>query len=121
MLNLFTDEMRRNPFPLYEQMRNTTPVFQVPPPFDMWMVFDYETVKRVINEHATFSSRVPAPDNWFIFFDPPAHSKLRALISRAFTPRMIAGLEPRIERLSSDLLEKTMQGTTMDLAKDYAV
>jgi cytochrome P450 len=120
-MNLFSDEMRRNPFPVYNQMRSQSPVFKVPPPFDMWMVFDFENVKRVVNDEAAFSSRVPAPDNWFIFFDPPQHTKLRALISRAFTPRSVANLEPAIRQLSRELLDRAGGRGEMELAADYSV
>src|SRR6185503_2393597 len=120
MMNLFSTEMRRNPFPVYEQMRKASPVFRPPPPFNMWMVFDYDGVKRVVGEQEAFSSRVPAPDNWFIFFDPPQHTKLRALISRAFTPKSIASLEPQIRQLSRELLDPASARTEMDLAADYA-
>ena len=121
MMNLFSLETRRNPYPLYDQMRSSSPVFKAPPPFDMWMIFDFDTVKRVVSDHETFSSAVPAPDNWFIFFDPPRHTKLRALISRAFTPRMVANLEPRIRQLSRELLDKRIEDGEMDLAADYSV
>ena len=121
MLNLFSEEMRRDPFPVYEQMRKAAPVFRAPPPFSMWMVFDYEGVKRVISEHEVFSSRVPAPDNWFIFFDPPPHTKLRGLISRAFTPKSIANLEPHICQLSRELLDDVTMRAQIDLVADYAV
>src|SRR5262245_4474241 len=93
-MNLFSVEIRRNPYPVYDQLRAASPLLLVPPPFDAWMIFDYDSVKWALNDHETFSSRVPAPRNWFILFDPPAHTKLRVLISRAFTPRMIANLEP---------------------------
>jgi len=118
--NLFSDEMRRNPYPLYAQMREKSPVFYVPPPFDAWMIFDYQTVKWALNDHATFSSRVPAPD-WFIFSDPPSHTKLRGLISQAFTPRMVANLELRIRELSRALLTKTAERGEMDLVADYSI
>jgi cytochrome P450 len=121
MLNLFSEEMRRDPFPVYEQMRKAAPVFRAPPPFSMWMVFDHEGVKRVISEHEVFSSRVPAPDNWFIFFDPPQHTKLRGLISRAFTPKSIVNLEPHIRQLSRELLEGVGARAEIDLVADYAV
>ena len=120
MINLFSDDIRRNPFPAYEQMRQAAPVLEAPPPFDMWMVFDYDGVKRVVSDHACFTSRVPAPDNWFLFMDPPQHTKLRALISRAFTPKSITNLEPRIRELSSQLLEKLHGRPEVDLATDYA-
>jgi len=71
--------------------------------------------------HETFSSAVPAPPNWFIFMDPPAHTKLRALISRAFTPRMIVNLEPLIRDLSRELLDRVMHRGEMDVAADFSV
>jgi cytochrome P450 len=121
MKELFSDEARRNPFPIYAQMRAAYPTFQAPPPFDMWMVFDYENVKRVLSDHEAFSSRVPAPDNWFIFFDPPQHSKMRALISRAFTPKSIAALEPRIRDLSRKLLDHLITRDVVDIATEYSI
>jgi cytochrome P450 len=121
LMNIFSDEVRRNPFALYEQMRAGSPAFHVPPPFDGWLIFDYEGVKRALYDHETFSSAVPAPPHWFIFTDPPAHSKLRALISRAFTPRMIANLEPLIRRLSRQLLDAALERRELDLAEDFSV
>src|SRR6185369_1780200 len=97
MTDLFSEEMRRNPFAVYDQLRASSPAFKVPPPFDAWMIFDYDGVKRVLNDHGAFSSCVPAPRNWFIFLDPPQHTKLRALISRAFTPRVASALEARVQ------------------------
>lgn len=121
MTDLFTDEMRRNPYPIYDQIRSTSPVFRIPPPFDAWAIFDYEGVKCALNDHEAFSSAVPAPKNWFLFFDPPQHTKLRALISRAFTPRMIANLESRIRQLSRELLNAVIERGEMDLATDYSI
>ena len=97
MLEFFTEDMRRNPYPLYAQMRSTTPVMHAPP-LDLWMIFDYDGVKRAMNDHESFSSSVPpgkAPD-WLVFLDPPRHAALRSIIMRAFTPRSIASLEPRV-------------------------
>jgi cytochrome P450 len=120
MMDLFSDETRRNPYPLYDRLRNFTPVLRVPPPFDAWMIFDYDGVRRALNDYETFSSRVPAP-HWFLFFDPPAHTKLRALISQAFTPRMVAGIQPRIRDLSRQLLDAVAGQSEMDLAAAYSV
>jgi cytochrome P450 len=120
VINLFSDDMRRNPYPVYDQLRTASPVLHVPA-FDAWLLFDYEGVKRALTDHETFSSRVPAPGNWFLFLDPPRHTRLRALISRAFTPRSIANLEPRIRELSRTLLDRTIERGEMDLAADFAV
>ncbi len=121
MIDVFSDEVRRNPYALYDQMRRNSPLLYVPPPFDGWLVFDYDGVKRALNEHELFSSRVPAPRHWFIFFDPPAHSKLRGLISRAFTPGSIAVLEGRIRELSRELLDHALQQREFDLAAEYSI
>jgi cytochrome P450 len=120
-MDFFSDEMRRDPYPVYDQLRNRSPVFHVPPPFDAWLIFDYEGVKRALHDHDTFSSGVPAPRNWFLFSDPPRHTKLRALILRAFVPRVVANLEPRIRALSRELLDRTIERGEMDLAADYSV
>ena len=120
-MDVFSDDNRRDPFPLYDLFRGASPVVRVPPPFDAWMVLDYDGVRRVLADPATFSSRVPAPKNWFIFYDAPEHTKQRGLIARAFTPRVIAGLEGHIRELSRSLLDRVVGRGEMDLAAEYAV
>ena len=123
---LFDDDMRRNPYPVYEQMRNGSPVFHLAP-FDLWMIFDFEGVRRALVDHDCFSSDLSyaaghgKPGEWFIFFDPPRHTKLRGLIAKAFTPRVVANLEPRIRELSRQLLDPVIERGTMDVAADFAV
>ena len=101
MIDLFSEEMRRNPYPVYNRMREASPVFHHEL-FGIWLIFDFEGVKQTLTDHDAFSSdlsNVPGsgnPGEWFIFLDPPRHSKLRALISKAFTPRVVTNLEPRI-------------------------
>jgi cytochrome P450 len=118
----FSEEMRRNPFPFYEQLRASGPLFHFPP-LDMWFVLDYDGVKRVLTDHEAFSSEIEPPGgkapDWLIFSDPPLHEKRRSLIMRAFTPRSVAALEPRIAAISRQLLDGKM-GTTIDLVADYA-
>jgi cytochrome P450 len=126
VIDLFSADMRRNPYPAYDQMQSVSPVFHLVP-FDLWMIFDFAGVKRALVDHDAFSSdlsHVPGqgnPGEWFIFFDPPHHSKLRALIVKAFTPRVVANLEPRIRALSRELLDETVERGAMDLVADFAV
>jgi cytochrome P450 len=120
-MDFFSDDVRRDPFRFYAMARAHSPVLRVPPPFDAWAVLDYAGVKRVLTDHEAFSSRVPAPKHWFIFSDPPGHTKLRALVSKAFTPRVVTHLEPRIRELSAGLLDAVAGRGEMDLAADYAV
>jgi len=117
-MTLFSEEMRRNPYPLYDQMRSASPVLREPQS-GLWMLFDYESVKQALTDHQTFSSR-HGPADWMVFLDPPRHSKLRGLISQAFTPRSIANLEPPIRELSRQFLDATIEHGEMDLATDFS-
>ena len=113
MLSLFTDDVRRNPFPLYDRLRRESPVL-----YDsesgLWMIFDYESVQQTLTDYDTFSSR-NGPE-WLIFTDPPRHAKLRALVSQAFTPPSIMDLEPRIRQLCRELLDQQKKHDEIDMA-----
>ncbi|MES2177678.1 MAG: cytochrome P450 [Gemmatimonadota bacterium] len=124
MMNFFfSDDVRRNPYHWYEQVRSASPVLH-DPRSDMWMLFDYDSVKRAMDDHESFSSVVHPPTgrapDWLVFQDPPRHTQSRAVVMRAFTPRAIAGLEPRMRALSRTLLDSATGRDTMDLVADYA-
>src|ERR1051325_11217493 len=110
-MDLFSPATRRDPYPLYDHLRATSPVLHLPGP-DLWVVFGHDAVKRALSDHEAFSSNVgPARGNrfeWLLFMDPPRHTALRAIISRAFTARSIAGLAPRIRALASELLDRAV-------------
>jgi cytochrome P450 len=120
MFDLLSDELRRDPFRVYNELRERSPVLR-DPRTGAWMIFDYEGVKRALHDHDAFSSVLTgrSPD-WMIFSDPPRHTKLRAILLRAFTPPSIAGLEPRIRALSGALLDQHIARGEMDLVADYA-
>jgi cytochrome P450 len=125
MMNLFSDDTRRNPFPLYEQARAFSPLFHEASG-DIWMLFDYEGVKRALTDHEAFSSHLASAINhptpqWLVFLDPPRHSKLRALISKAFTPKVVTSLEPKIRQLACELLDKNLSAGEMDLASAFSI
>src|SRR6516162_3404671 len=117
--------MRRNPYPVYDRTRGDSPVFHLAP-FDLWMIFDYDGAKRALADHDSFSSdlsHAPGqgnPGEWFIFFDPPRHTKLRALIAKAFTPRVVANLEPRIREMSRELLDEMIECGEADLVAAFS-
>ncbi len=77
-------------------------------------LFRYEDVQRVLADPATFSSDTvgrlsggerQAPRGTLLLLDPPLHGKMRRLVSRAFTPGLISGLEPWITDLTGELLD----------------
>jgi cytochrome P450 len=52
--------------------------------------------------------------------DEPDHRRLRGLVSKAFTPRYIAGLRPRVQELAGELLDRVQDQGQMELVADYA-
>lgn len=115
--------MRRDPYPLYDQLRRDSPLHHVEPT-DLWLVLDHAGAKRALADHEAFGSAV-APgssvEHWLIFSDPPRHARLRALIMRAFTARAVAALEPRIRELSRALLDRVVARGELELVADYAL
>jgi cytochrome P450 len=114
----------------YRQMRETQPVF-----FDQnmqaWHIFRYEDVERVLSDHTTFSSdessflppeyRNATPiSSSMLRMDPPRHRKLRSLVSQAFTPRMVAHMESRIQEITNSLLKEVQAKGRMDVIRDLA-
>jgi cytochrome P450 len=94
-----------------------------------WLVFRYDDVQRVVLDPHTFSSqRTPNPDGsidpiasgGIVGMDPPRHRQLRSLISQAFTPRVIALLEPRITSIVHTLLDQVQDKGEMDVVDDLA-
>lgn len=118
------ERLRQNPYPVYSAMRRFRPVLH-DRMHDVWLLFDYESVKRALNDHAAFSSAVTPPGggstpDWLIFHDEPRHAKLRRIIAQAFTPRSIAALEPHVRELSRELLDTLVPRGEMDLVTEYA-
>ncbi len=121
-------EQPLNPFPRYEAMRHSEPVFQ-DQETGVWHVFRYDDVQRVLSEHATFSSRIGG-DNpsetgqlfaaSLINTDPPRHRQLRSLVSQAFTPRSVEALGPRISELTDELLDPVAGAGAADLIDQLA-
>src|SRR4051812_40239830 len=120
MTDLFSEEARRNPYPLYARLRDTPVVYL--PAFKLWMVLDFDGVKRALGDHEAFTSNAaPARGGsfeWLLFMDPPRHDHLRAIVGRAFTPRSIAALEPRIRELTRALLQPALDRGAMELVAD---
>ncbi|MGC7094717.1 cytochrome P450 [Amycolatopsis lurida] len=84
----------------------------------VWNVYGYHDVVHVLGDPATYSSetsrllpeREEFSEGSIISMDPPMHQKLRKLVSHAFTPKVIADLEPRIGELTHELLDQAEAG-----------
>jgi cytochrome P450 len=85
-----------------------------------WQVLGHPEAGAVLSDPVVFSSDLtalqPAQDDFVLFqrgnfvrMDPPQHRKLRTLVSQAFTPRVVADLEPRIAELTTQLLDQVAE------------
>ncbi|WP_437589410.1 cytochrome P450 [Sorangium sp. So ce1000] len=131
-LNLFSPEVRENPYPFYAALRRESPVCQVDPS-GMWAVTRYDDIVAAFKNTQVFSSaglRVasepphlqrhnPLSDS-LILADPPRHSQLRNLIGRAFTASTVSSLEPRMRFKAAQLVDEMAQRRTVDFVNDFA-
>ncbi|MDG2050558.1 MAG: cytochrome P450 [Myxococcota bacterium] len=92
-----------------------------------WRVARYEDVRHVLKAHADFSSEVSQRMQededrtpTMLFTDPPAHDRLRALVSRAFTPRQVAAQETQIEERCERLMLNLASKSRGDLITEFA-
>ncbi|HVJ69749.1 MAG TPA: cytochrome P450 [Caulifigura sp.] len=122
-MDLLSPEHLRNPHVAYGQLREASPVLHFPPA-NCWMLFDYESVRQALDDETAFSSRAHGhggePFDWMIFQDPPRHTRLRGLVQKAFTPRVIADLKSRISQISTNLLDQIGDATEFDVMSQLA-
>jgi cytochrome P450 len=107
-------EFERDPFPIYQR------ILEVPPwraPSGAYVISKYTTLREVLGDHETFGQHL-APWPNFHRLNPPEHSRMRKLVSKAFTPKSIAALQSDIDAISAELLSRV--GSSFDMITDYA-
>lgn len=134
MNDFLSQETKRDPHTFYAQLRSTEPLFYVEG-LNAWVLTTYEDALFVLkNPRFTKDSRkIVRPGSeqssaqemafrmrTMLMVDPPDHTRLRALVSKAFTPPMIEQLRPRIQQITDDLLDAVQEQRTMDLISNFA-
>lgn len=140
-VNLGSPEFKANPYPYYARLRAEAPICRVTLPTReaAWLVTRYDDVATVLKDDRfvkdTANALTPeqiARQRWFrtmfkslktnmLERDPPHHTRLRALVQRAFTPRLIEQMRDRIQALTDQLLDQVQQRDRMDLIRDFAL
>jgi cytochrome P450 len=134
-------ELKQNPFPILKDLRTTVPLyrFELPNGRSAWMVTRYDDVLAILKDPrfvkdirhalppevaAQVTSSSEAQTNMIrrhmLSSDPPDHTRLRHLVSKAFTPRMIEQMRPRIQQIADELLDRVQAQGHMDLIADFA-
>jgi cytochrome P450 len=123
--NPYSYEFHDDPFPVYRKLRDDAPCYH-DDDLGFWALSRYDDVVRALHDPDTFCSRfgitLEAGNTlpMMLTTDPPEHTALRRLVSRAFTPRRVADLEPAIRALSTEYLERLRESPTPDLIVEYA-
>ena len=139
-VDLFDPDFKANPYPTYARLRSEAPVHRValPDGRGVWLVTRYEDVSAVLKDERfvkdwrdamtpeQLAQIPPIPEVMkpltrnMLDTDPPDHERLRSLVQKAFTPRLIERMRPRVQAIADDLLHAVQDRGEMDLIDDYA-
>ena len=124
-LNPYSHEFHDDPFSIYRELRDHAPCYHNDA-LDFWALSRYDDVLAALHDPQTYCSRYgitleqDSTLPMLLTTDPPDHTDLRRLVSRAFTPRRVADLEPVVRALSTGFLEPLLEKGEGDLVADYA-
>jgi len=132
-----------NPFPEFARLRENDPVHWSPA-MKAWIVTRYADVRQVALNNRQISADRLTPffranpeyqrgtieslarylNHWMVFRDPPDHTRLRRLFTKAFTPTAVENLKPNIEGIVAHLIDemqaKARRGVSVDFIADFA-
>lgn len=140
-VNIVSPQFKANPFPFLAGLRNSQPVYRtaLPDKTPVWLIARYEDVAALLKDERFVKNRRTAMtagqlrkmpwvppmfrplERNMLDLDPPDHTRLRALVHKAFTPSLIGQMRDRIQTLADELLEGVANKGEMDLINDYAL
>jgi cytochrome P450 len=125
----FSPELRDDPYPLWKRMRDEAPVYHNDK-YDFWVLSRFHDIEQAHKDVETYSSshgttldlmsEEPMDTGMFINLDPPKHTVLRRLVSRAFTTRRMSMLEERIREVCAGLLDPHVGAGRFDYVQDFS-
>jgi len=121
-------ELIADPYPMFARLRDEAPLYHNAE-YDFFALSRFADVTKALVDHNTFSSargailelikaNLDIPPGMLIFEDPPIHDVHRKLLSRMFTPRRIAALEPMIRQFCAELLDPLVGSGRFDFVTD---
>jgi cytochrome P450 len=128
-----------NPYPLYRQLREADPVYWDEEQGGCWVLTGHADVMAGLRDQRFSAQRMDIGTDWIpaelkerleppitaltrqiLFLDPPDHTRLRGLVAKAFTPRMVEKLRPRIQQLVDELLAPAQEKGQMEVISEFA-
>jgi cytochrome P450 len=140
--DLFKPEALRNPHPILAQMRTEAPIYRInrrEMGHIPWLLTRYDDCIKLLRDERFTKNMFRRPgageidpnnmamqaaatiNRHMLTVDPPDHTRLRNLVHRAFTPRMIRELSGRIQQIADQLIDNMQDKTEIDLIRDYTV
>jgi cytochrome P450 len=140
-VDILSSEFKADPFPFFARLREEAPLWSIvlPDKTKVWLLSRYEDVFALFSDERFAKSRYNAmtPEQlhrqpWvppmfrpiernMLDLDPPDHPRLRGLVHKAFTPRLVEHLRVRVLNLANELLNAAIHRGEMDLIGDYAL
>ncbi|WP_435059620.1 cytochrome P450 family protein [Streptomyces sp. bgisy060] len=138
---LFTWEFASDPYPAYAWLRKHAPVHRttLPSGVEAWLVTRYADARQALADqrlsknpahhdespHAKGKTGIPGERKaelmtHLLNIDPPDHTRLRRLVSKAFTPRRVAEFAPRVQELTDRLMDRFVEKGSADLIHEFA-
>lgn len=116
-----------NPFPIFAALRKTAPVMKFPGEFNFWGVFRYDDCLNILRDPGTFSSMVDSASMrgekrppTILFDDAPVHTRMRGLLTKAFTPRVIEEQREAIRRNAARMIDGMLCEGSADIVEHLA-
>ncbi|MBP6472222.1 MAG: cytochrome P450 [Chloroflexi bacterium] len=140
--DLFSPKFKANPFPTFATMRAEAPIYAhvARNGSTIWYITRYDDVIEVLKDNERFVKDVAhtlLPEELerkrpstlsqrlinenMLFADPPDHTRLRALVNQAFTPRRVEENAPRVQAIADSLVDRVVAAKQMDLIADFAL
>lgn len=136
--DLDSSEFLANPYPVFDQLRSSDPIFWSEEN-SYWILTRYADIASLIqNEHLS-SNRIgahagrmsqeareyfrpffTAVSSWMLMIDPPDHTRLRGLVNKAFTPRVVENMRGLVQDLANNMLATVKDQGRMDVMTDLA-
>ena len=140
-MDIVSPNFKANPFPIFARLRAEEPVCstKLPDKTRVWLLSRYEDVNALFKDERFTKERRKAMtaeqlrkqpwippvfrplERTMLDLDPPDHTRLRTLVQKAFTPRLVEQMRSRTESLAEELLDAVSEKGEMDLVRDYAL
>ncbi|MEO0853216.1 MAG: cytochrome P450, partial [Cyanobacteria bacterium J06648_11] len=136
--NPFSPEFLDNPYPTYERLRREDPVHRWFP--NVWVITRYDDTEAILQDarfqvddlperlraksaylkSGDFEALAATIESWLFFLEPPHHTRLRNLVSKAFAASSVEAFRPQIASTVTSLLDRVAPRGRMDVVKDLA-